>query len=73
MTIDKRMSTAGLGKLPRLRESGLKNLEFIKRREVLGALMVTDSRLAQAKHSKSVAFEIDKLGVAIEAAGPLAD
>ena len=51
----------------------LKDPEFIKRQEGLGAVVVTDARLAPAEHKKFVAAEIDKLGVAIRAAGQYAD
>jgi len=51
----------------------LKDPEFIKRQEALGAVVVTDGRLAPAEHKKFVASEIDKLGVAIKAAGQYAD
>jgi tripartite-type tricarboxylate transporter receptor subunit TctC len=53
--------------------SALKDPEFIKRQEGLGAVVVTDGRLAPAEHKKFVAAEIDKLGVAIKAAGQYAD
>ncbi|MBS1177655.1 MAG: hypothetical protein H6R06_2067 [Proteobacteria bacterium] len=53
--------------------AALKDPEFIKRQEALGAVVVTDARLAPAEHKKFVAAEIDKLGVAIRAAGQYAD
>jgi tripartite-type tricarboxylate transporter receptor subunit TctC len=53
--------------------TALKDPEFIKRQEGLGAVVVTDARLAPAEHKKFVAAEIDKLGVAIKAAGQYAD
>jgi tripartite-type tricarboxylate transporter receptor subunit TctC len=53
--------------------AALKDPEFIKRQEALGAVVVTDARLAPAEHKKFVAAEIDKLGVAIKAAGQFAD
>jgi tripartite-type tricarboxylate transporter receptor subunit TctC len=53
--------------------TALKDPEFIKRQEALGAVVVTDARLAPAEHKKFVAAEIDKLGVAIKAAGQYAD
>ena len=53
--------------------NALKDPEFIKRQEALGAVVVTDARLAPAEHKKFVAAEIDKLGVAIRAAGQYAD
>jgi tripartite-type tricarboxylate transporter receptor subunit TctC len=53
--------------------NALKDPEFIKRQEGLGAVVVTDGRVAPAEHKKFVAAEIDKLGVAIKAAGQYAD
>jgi tripartite-type tricarboxylate transporter receptor subunit TctC len=53
--------------------NALRDPEFIKRQEGLGAVVVTDARLAPAEHKKFVAAEIDKLGVAIKAAGQYAD
>jgi tripartite-type tricarboxylate transporter receptor subunit TctC len=53
--------------------AALKDPEFIKRQEALGAVVVTDGRLAPAEHKKFVEAEINKLGVAIKAAGQYAD
>ena len=53
--------------------AALKDPEFIKREEALGAVVVTDGRLSPAEHKKFVAAEIDKLGTAIKAAGQYAD
>jgi tripartite-type tricarboxylate transporter receptor subunit TctC len=53
--------------------TALKDPEFIKREEALGAVVVTDGRLAPAEHKKFVEAEINKLGVAIKAAGQYAD
>jgi tripartite-type tricarboxylate transporter receptor subunit TctC len=53
--------------------ASLKDPEFIKRQEALGAVVVTDGRVAPAEHKKFVAAEIDKLGTAIKAAGQYAD
>jgi tripartite-type tricarboxylate transporter receptor subunit TctC len=53
--------------------NALKDPEFIKRQEGLGAVVVTDGRVAPAEHKKFVAAEIEKLGVAIKAAGQYAD
>ena len=53
--------------------AALKDPEFIKREEALGAVVVTDGRLAPAEHKKFVEAEIDKLGTAIKAAGQYAD
>jgi tripartite-type tricarboxylate transporter receptor subunit TctC len=53
--------------------AGLKDADFIKKQEALGAVVVTDGRLAPAEHKKFVAAEIDKWGPAIKAAGQYAD
>jgi tripartite-type tricarboxylate transporter receptor subunit TctC len=53
--------------------TALKDADFIKKQEALGAVVVTDGRLAPAEHRKFVAAEIDKWGVAIKAAGQYAD
>ena len=55
-----------------LREA-LKDPEFIKRQEGLGAVVVTDARLNPVEHKKFVASEIDKWGAVIKAAGQYAD
>jgi tripartite-type tricarboxylate transporter receptor subunit TctC len=51
----------------------LKDPEFIKRQEALGAVVITDARLAGAEHKKFVEAEINKWGPAIKAAGQYAD
>ena len=51
----------------------LKDPEFIKREESLGAVVVTDGRLNPAEHKKFVESEINKWGAAIKAAGQYAD
>jgi tripartite-type tricarboxylate transporter receptor subunit TctC len=51
----------------------LKDPEFIKRQEALGAVVVTDGRVAGAEHKKFVEAEIAKWGPAIKAAGQYAD
>ena len=53
--------------------AALKDPEFIKRQEALGAVVVTDGRLAGAEHKKFVESEITKWGSAIKAAGQYAD
>jgi tripartite-type tricarboxylate transporter receptor subunit TctC len=53
--------------------AALKDPEFIKRQEALGAVVVTDGRLASAEHKKFVEAEINKWGPAIKAAGQYAD
>ncbi|MCB4363524.1 tripartite tricarboxylate transporter substrate binding protein BugD [Hydrogenophaga taeniospiralis] len=51
----------------------LKDPEFIKRQEALGAMVVNDNRVTPAGHKAYVAGEITKLKTAIEAAGQFAD
>jgi tripartite-type tricarboxylate transporter receptor subunit TctC len=53
--------------------TALKDPEFIKRQEALGAVVMTDGRLAGAEHKKFVEAEINKWGPAIKAAGQYAD
>jgi tripartite-type tricarboxylate transporter receptor subunit TctC len=53
--------------------TSLKDADFIKKQEALGAVVVTDGRLAPAEHKKFVAAEIAKWGPAIKAAGQYAD
>ena len=53
--------------------TALKDPEFIKRQEALGAVVLTDARLAGADHKKFVESEIAKWGPAIKAAGQYAD
>jgi tripartite-type tricarboxylate transporter receptor subunit TctC len=53
--------------------NALKDPEFIKRQEALGAVVVSDARLAPAEHKKFVEAEINKWGPAIKAAGQYAD
>ena len=51
----------------------LKDPEFIKRQEALGAVVITDARLSGAEHKKFVQAEIAKWGPIIKAAGQYAD
>ena len=51
----------------------LKDPEFIKKQEGLGAIVVTDKRLEPAEHKKFVAAEIAKWGPVIKKAGVYAD
>jgi tripartite-type tricarboxylate transporter receptor subunit TctC len=53
--------------------AALKDPEFIKRQEALGAVVVTDARVNPADHKKFVEAEIAKWGPAIKAAGQYAD
>ena len=54
-------------------KKALKDPEFIKRQEGLGAIVVTDKRVEPAEHKKFVAAEIQKIKVAVDAAGKYAD
>ena len=51
----------------------LKDPEFIKKQEGLGAVVVTDKRVEPAAHKTFVAAEMAKLKPVIEAAGKFAD
>jgi len=51
----------------------LKDPEFIKHQEALGAVIMTDARLGGAEHKKFVEAEIAKWGPVIKAAGQYAD
>ncbi len=62
-----------LDKLNAALKEALKDPEFIKRQEALGAVIVTDKRTDPVEHKKFVASEIDKWGAAIKAAGQYAD
>jgi tripartite-type tricarboxylate transporter receptor subunit TctC len=53
--------------------AALKDPDFIKREEALGAVIVTDARLSPVEHKKFVESEINKWGPAIKAAGQYAD
>jgi len=51
----------------------LKDADFHKREEALGAVIVTDKRVEPAEHKKWVEAEINKWGPVIKAAGQYAD
>ena len=51
----------------------LKDAEFVKKQEGLGAVVVTDKRMEPAEHKKFVAAEIGKWSPVIKAAGVYAD
>jgi tripartite-type tricarboxylate transporter receptor subunit TctC len=53
--------------------NAVKDADFIKRQEALGAVVMTDARLGGAEHKKFVEAEIGKWGPAIKAAGQYAD
>jgi tripartite-type tricarboxylate transporter receptor subunit TctC len=55
-----------------LREA-LKDGDFVKREEALGAVIVSDARVGGAEHKKFVTAEIAKWGPIIKAAGQYAD
>jgi tripartite-type tricarboxylate transporter receptor subunit TctC len=54
-------------------KKALKDPEFNKRQEALGAVIVTDARVNGAEHKKFVEAEINKWGPVIKAAGQYAD
>ena len=54
-------------------KNALRDPEFIKRQEALGAVIVTDARTNPAEHKRFVEAEINKWGPAIKAAGQYAD
>ncbi|AKJ31500.1 tripartite tricarboxylate transporter substrate binding protein BugD [Caldimonas brevitalea] len=62
-----------LDKLNAALKAALKDPEFIKRQEALGAVLVTDGRVNPAEHKKFVEAEINKWGPIIKAAGQYAD
>ena len=64
---------AALDKVNAALRGALKDPEFIKREEALGAVIVSDGRVGQAEHKKFVEAEIAKWGPAIKAAGQYAD
>lgn len=53
--------------------TALKDGEFVKHQEALGAVVVSDNRVAPAEHKKFVEAEIGKWGPVIKAAGQYAD
>jgi tripartite-type tricarboxylate transporter receptor subunit TctC len=54
-------------------KKALKDPEFVKKQEALGALVVTDKRVEPAEHKKFVAAEITKIKTAVDASGKYAD
>jgi tripartite-type tricarboxylate transporter receptor subunit TctC len=54
-------------------KAALKDADFIKKQEALGAVVVTDKRLEPAEHKKFVAAEIAKWSPVIKAAGAYVD
>ncbi len=53
--------------------AALKDADFIKRQEALGAVVISDNRVGGAEHKKFVESEINKLTPIIKAAGQYAD
>ncbi|UST54075.1 tripartite tricarboxylate transporter substrate-binding protein [Comamonadaceae bacterium OTU4NAUVB1] len=51
----------------------LKDPEFIKKEEALGAVVVTDKRMEPAEHKKFVQSEVARFGPVVKAAGAYAD
>ena len=64
---------AVVDKLNTALRAALKDADFIKREEAMGAVVVTDARLGGPEHKKFVEAEINKWGPAIKAAGQYAD
>ncbi|RZU02028.1 tripartite tricarboxylate transporter substrate-binding protein [Rivibacter subsaxonicus] len=62
-----------LDKLNAALKVALKDADFDKRQEALGAVVVTDARVNPAEHKKWVEAEIGKWGPVIKAAGQYAD
>lgn len=54
-------------------KEALKDPEFIRRQQELGAVVATDERIEPEKHKAFVAAEIEKWGAAIKEAGQFAD
>ncbi len=62
-----------IDKLNTALKAALKDADFIKREEALGAVVVTDARVNPAEHKKFVEAEINKWAPVIKAAGQYAD
>ncbi len=62
-----------LAQLNEALKKALKDPEFIKKQEGLGAIIVNDKRVNPAEHKTFVASEIAKLKPVVEAAGKFAD
>jgi tripartite-type tricarboxylate transporter receptor subunit TctC len=54
-------------------KTALKDADFLKREEALGAVVVADARVNPDEHKKFVEAEINKWGPIIKAAGQYAD
>jgi len=64
---------AAIDKVNGALKQALKDPDFIKREESLGAVIISDARVNPAEHKKFVASEINKWGPVIKAAGQYAD
>ena len=62
-----------LSKVNAALKTALKDPDFIKKQEGLGAVVVTDKRMEPAEHKKFVTAEIAKWSPVIKAAGVYAD
>ena len=62
-----------LEKLNTALKAALKDPDFIKKQEGLGAVVVTDKRVEPAEHKKFVQSEVARFGPVIKAAGAYAD
>jgi len=62
-----------LKKLNDALKAALKDPDFIKKEEGLGAVVATDARVEPAEHKKFVLSETEKFGAVIKAAGSYAD
>ena len=62
-----------LAKLNEALKAALKDPEFIKKQEGLGAVVVTDKRVEPAEHKKFVQSEVARFGPVIKAAGAYID
>ena len=62
-----------VAKINRALKLALKDPDFIKKQEALGAVVITDKRVEPAEHKKFVAAEIAKWSPVIKAAGVYAD
>lgn len=65
--------TAVLDKLNAALRGALKDADFVKHEEALGAVVVADARVGRAEHKAWVQGEIAKWGPVIKAAGQYAD
>ncbi len=67
------MPAAVSSKINTALKAALKDADFVKKQEGLGAVVVTDSRVEPAEHKKFVAAEIAKWSPIIKASGVYAD